>query len=51
MMGSYLKVQKTLWEKEIARYEQFLLFSQSFQMIYTADTSKLGIVWERVKGL
>ena len=30
---------KTLWEKgEIARYEQFLLFTQCFQKTCTADT-------------
>ena len=33
---------------EIARDEQFLLFPQCFQNTYTADTSKPGLVWERV---
>ena len=34
---------------EIAQYEQFLLFPQCFHNIYTADTWKQGLVWERVK--
>ena len=34
---------------ETALYEQFLLFPQSFQQTYTANTSKPGLVWERVK--
>ena len=34
---------------EIARCEQFLLFPQSFQKTWTADTKKPGLVWERVK--
>ena len=32
---------------EIARYEQFLLFPQCFQTTCSADTEKLGLVWER----
>ena len=34
---------------EIAWYEQFLLFPQSFQKTCTADTYKPGLVLERVK--
>ena len=34
---------------EIARYEQFLLFQQSFQKRFSADTQNPGLVWERVK--
>ena len=42
-------VGKTLWKKrEIARYEQFLLFPQCFQRTCTADMQKPGLVWERV---
>ena len=36
---------------EIARYEQFLLFSHCFQKNYSVDTWKQGLVWERVKAL
>ena len=32
------EVENTVGKGEIARYEQFLLFPQSFQKIYTADT-------------
>ena len=38
MIESSLKIWKTLWEKEIARYEQFLLFPQWFLQTCTADT-------------
>ena len=31
-------VEKTVGKREIARYEQFLLFPQSFQKTCTADT-------------
>ena len=41
--------ENTVGKGEIARYEQFLLFSLCFQKTYTADTSKPGLVWERVK--
>ena len=34
---------------EIARYEQFLLFPQCFQMICSTDMEKPGLVWEWVK--
>ena len=34
---------------EIARYERFLLFPQCFQKTSNADTSKPGLVWERVR--
>ena len=42
-------VENTVGKGEIARYEQFLLFPWYFQMTYTADTTKPGLVWERVK--
>ena len=32
------RVEKIVGKGEIARYEQFLLFSQCFQKISTADT-------------
>ena len=32
------RVENTLGKGEIARYEQFLLFPQCFQNIFTADT-------------
>ena len=38
-------------KREIAHYEQFLLFPLCFQKTYTADTYKPGLVWERVKEL
>ena len=41
-------VENTVGKGEIARYEQFLLFPQCFQKTCAADTSKLGLVWERV---
>ena len=41
-------VENTVGKGEIARYEQFLLFPQSFQKTCTADTYKPGFVWERV---
>ena len=34
---------------DIARHEQCLLFPQCFQKTFTADTSKPGLVWERVR--
>ena len=42
-------VEKTEGKREIACYKQFLLFPQRFQETCTADTSKPGFVWERVK--
>ena len=42
-------VENTVGKGEIASYEQFLLFPQCFQRTCTADTQKLGLVWERVK--
>ena len=36
---------------EIASYEQFFLFPQCFRKTCTADTQKLGFVWEMVKCL
>ena len=44
--NSEKKVENTVGKGEIASYEQFLLFPQSFQRACTADT---GLVWERVK--
>ena len=41
-------VENTAGKGEIARSEQFLLFTQCFQKTCTADTLKPGIVWERV---
>ena len=38
--------KKTLWEKEKLLV---LLFPQCFQKTSTADTSKPGLVWGRVK--
>ena len=32
------QVENAVWKGEIARYEQFLLFPQSFQDTCTADT-------------
>ena len=37
-------VENAVGKGEIARYEQFLLFPQSFQKIYTADTEEQGLV-------
>ena len=34
------RVENTVGKGEIARYEQFLLFSQCFQMTFTSDTKK-----------
>ena len=42
-------VENTGGKGEIAPYEQFLLFPRCFQKTCTADTLKLGLVWERVK--
>ena len=42
-------VENTVGKGEIARYEQFLLFPQCFQKIYTAHTEKPGLVSEMVK--
>ena len=41
-------VENTVGKGEIAHYEQFLLFPQCFQTTCTADTSKLGLVWETI---
>ena len=43
-------VENTEGKREIARYEQFLLFPQCFQKTCTTDKKKSGLVWERVKG-
>ena len=42
------RVENTVGKGEIARYEQFLLFTQCFQKTCTADTENPGLVWERV---
>ena len=42
------RVENTVGKGEIARNEQFLLFPQYFQKTCTAETEKLGLVWERV---
>ena len=42
-------VENTARIGEITRYEQFLLFPQCFQKMYTVDTYKPGLVWKRVK--
>ena len=37
--GKFSKwIENTVWKGEIAHYEQFLLFAQCFQKIFTADT-------------
>ena len=35
---SFKRVENTVEKREIACFEQFLLFPQCFQQIYTADT-------------
>ena len=42
-------VENTVGKGEIARYEQFLLFSQCFQKACFPQASKGVIVWEWVK--
>ena len=42
-------VENTVGKGEIARYEQFLLFPQSFQKACFPGASKGVIVWEWVK--
>ena len=44
-------VENNVGKGEIARYEQFLLFSQCFQKTCTADTKKAGLVWDRVNSV
>ena len=41
--------ENTVGKGEIARDEQFLLFSQCFQKTSSADKYKPGLVWERIK--
>ena len=49
MAESYPKrVENTVGKGEIARYEQFLLFPQSFQKACFPGASKGVIVWEWV---
>ena len=43
------RVENTVRKGEIARYEQFLLFSQCFQKACFPGVSKGVIVWEWVK--
>ena len=43
------QVENTVGKGEIARYEQFLLFPQCFQMACFPEASKGVIVWEWVK--
>ena len=40
--------RKHCGKRRIARYEQFLLFPQCFLKTCTADTWKLGLVWDSV---
>ena len=43
-------MRRKYWGKgEIACNEQFFLFPQCFQKTLFTDTSKSGLVWERVK--
>ena len=43
------KVENIMAKGEIACFEQFLLFSQCFQMSSAAEGSKSVYMWERVK--
>ena len=43
------RVKDTVGKGEIARYQEFLLFPQSFQKNFITDTYKQGLAWERVK--
>ena len=43
------QVENTVGKREIARYEQFLLFPQCFQKACFPEASKGVIVWEWVK--
>ena len=45
------RIENTVGKGEIARYEQFLLFQQCFQKTCAADTSKPGLLWERVRSV
>ena len=47
--SSSKRVENTVGKGEIAHYEQFLLFQLCFKKTSTADTQKLGLVWERAK--
>ena len=44
-------IENTVGKGEIARYEQFFLFPQSFQKACFPEASKGVIVWEWVKAL
>ena len=48
-MGLKKKKKNTEGKGEIARDEQFLLFTPCFQKTYTADRLKPGLVWESVE--
>ena len=43
------RVENTVGKGEIAFYKQFLLFPWCFEKTCTADTQKLGFVWESFK--
>ena len=43
------RVENTVGKGEIPRLERFLLFPQYFQMAFSQDTYKPGLVWERDK--
>ena len=45
------RVENPVGKGEIARYEQFLLFSQCFQKTFNPDTEKARLVWESVNRL
>ena len=42
-------VENTVWKGEIARYEQFLLFTQCFQRLLMQTRKNHGLFRERVK--
>ena len=48
MAESYPPLENTVGKGEIARYEQFLLLPQCFQMACFRGTSKGVVVWEWV---
>ena len=45
------RVENSVGEEEIARNEQFLLFSQCFQKACIPGASKGVIVWEWINGI
>ena len=46
--GSPKRIENAVGKGEIAQFEQFLPFPQSFQKTCMAYTYKPGIVWERL---